>query len=149
MPSIFNAEDLQTMIARINRLTPNSPALWGKMNASQMLAHLQEPMKAMTGEVKLKHSFIGILFGGIAKRQMLSGKPFKKNLPTDPSFLMKDPKDFETEKAKVTALLHDIQQAGSAGVTKEPHSFFGKMPPQEWDSLTWKHVDHHLQQFGV
>jgi len=46
-------------------------------------------------------------------------------------------------------MLHEIQRNGTAGVTKDPHPFFGKMNIAEWDGLTWKHIDHHLKQFGV
>jgi hypothetical protein len=149
MQSMFNAENVQTITDRINRLTPGSKAMWGKMNVSQMLAHVQVPLRVMKGEAKTKQGIIGWLFGGIAKKQMLNDKPFKQGLPTDPSFVMRDNKDFDTEKRKAIEMLNDIQHAGPASVTQSPHPFFGKMSVEEWDRLAWKHLDHHLRQFGV
>lgn len=29
------------------------------------------------------------------------------------------------------------------------HSFFGKLTSQQWAALIYKHLDHHLRQFGV
>lgn len=149
MPSMFNATDVQHVIDRINHLTPESKAMWGKMTVSQMLAHIQEPMKLLLGERELKRGLIGFLFGGIAKKQLLSGKPFKQNLPTDKTFIVRDNRNFEEEKEKVIHLLHAIQQRGAGAVTTGAHPFFGKMSPGEWDSLGVKHLDHHLRQFGV
>lgn len=149
MPSIFNESDMQSLIQRIDQLNGQSQPLWGKMNAAQMLAHLQEVCKALQGKTGLKRGLIGYLFGAIAKKRLLSEKPIQKNLPTAPSFVVKDERDLATEKQKTVEMLHEIQRNGSAGVTKDPHPFFGTMNAEEWDRLTWKHIDHHLKQFGV
>lgn len=29
------------------------------------------------------------------------------------------------------------------------HPAFGPLSGREWDVLSWKHLDHHLRQFGV
>lgn len=149
MKSLFKTADNAELINRIHKLTPQSHPLWGKMNVSQMLAHLQAPLHAALGELKSKRGLIGILFGKLAKKKFLSGAPFGKNLPTDKNFIVTDNRDFEIEKQKVIALLHRFEKAGPAGITKEPHPFFGIMHAHEWDAIQWKHFDHHLSQFGV
>jgi hypothetical protein len=149
MESIFNAADVQLIIDRINRIVPQTKPLWGKMNAGQMFAHLIEPTRVMIGDTKLKRGLIGYLFGGIAKKQFLSGKPFKQNLPTAPTFTIKEDRNFDEEKSKLIDILQRVQKGGPGAVTKDTHPFFGKMSPEEWDKLTLKHVDHHLRQFGV
>lgn len=149
MQSIFNAADLQALTDRILRLSPDSPAQWGKMTVAQMLVHAQQPLRVATGELKLKRGLIGILFGGMARRKFTgTPTPFGQNLPTDPNFLVKDQPDFETAQKGLIALLQQVGKAGPAGLTKEPHPFFGKMTENEWDTLLWKHTDHHLKQFG-
>jgi hypothetical protein len=149
MPSLFNNDDNNELIGRIECLTSNTPAQWGKMNAAQMISHLQEPMKVATGEAKLKHSLIGILFGRMAKKKMMKPGPFSKNLPTAPTFLRKDERDFEKEKAITVSLIKQFADKGPDVLSKNPHPFFGKMTVEEWDTLGWKHIDHHLTQFGV
>ena len=148
MKSIFNPGDNKEIIDRINRLSSGSTAQWGKMNVSQMLAHAQIPIKVSLGEIKLKRGLIGILFGSLAKKQLLNDKPFKKDLPTDRSFIIQGIPDFEKEK---NALMELVQRLGksSTNLTNEPHPFFGKMKVNEWDTLMIKHLDHHLRQFGV
>jgi len=149
MKSLFNLSDSSEIIDRINRLTPQSKSSWGKMNVEQMLAHSQRPLNVASGNLKLKRGLIGVLFGGIAKRKLAGEDSFKKNLPTAPEFVVKDPKNFEEEKKKLIELVQQFAKAGPAGLSKDPHPFFGNLRTEEWDILNWKHLDHHLRQFGV
>lgn len=150
MKSLFNSSDNQEIIARLNTLTNVSQGLWGKMNVAQMLAHCQEPLLVAFGEKELKRGFIALLFGGFMKNQLTRGeKPFSKNLPTDKTFIVVDSREFEIEKRKLITLVNRFFVSGNQGITKKDHPFFGKMTPQEWDTIQWKHLDHHLRQFGV
>jgi len=149
MKSVFNPSVTKEIIDRIESLTPDAQAEWGKMNVAQMLAHAQEPLKVACGELKLKRGFIGILFGSLAKKSLLKKEPFKKHLPTDPNFIVKDNRNFEEEKDKLISLVNRFAKDGPEGITKDPHPFFGKLTVEEWDTLQWKHLDHHLRQFGV
>ena len=144
--NLFDASVKQEMIERITKLNPGSKALWGKMNVGQMLAHLQMPIGVALGNHKLKRTFIGILFGPMAKKILYNDKPFKRNLPTDKSFIMQEAKDFEQEKKK---LLDMISKFTETNMIDEPHPFFGKLTKEQWSIGSWKHLDHHLNQFGV
>ena len=149
MKSIFNAADSDEFIARIDKLTASSPALWGKMSVSQMLAHCQPVLQLAVGDLKLKRAFIGLLFGSMAKKKLLKDETFEKNLPTFKEAKIKDDRNFEVEKTALKTLVKKVQKAGPEGLIKEPHPFFGKLTPEEWDQLNTKHLDHHLRQFGV
>jgi hypothetical protein len=144
--SIFDPEVKQETIQRINKLNPESPALWGKMNAGQMLAHCGVALKNGLGGNKLPRSFAGLLFGRIARRLFYGEKPYKKGLPTDKTFIMKGDKDFEKEKQAVQQLIREFNEGS---VTDHPHPFFGKLTKEQWGKGTWKHLNHHLEQFGV
>src|SRR5688572_30534510 len=112
MKSLFNPADNQEIIDRINRLSVNAKPLWGRMNVAQMLAHCQQPLKVAYGEAKGTQSFVGKLFGKLAKKQLLSGKPMKKNLPTDKTFVVADNREFSKEKDHLIALVHKFQSGG-------------------------------------
>ena len=149
MKSLFNAPYNQGVIDRINALSPASKPLWGKMQVAQMLAHAQQPLKVALGELKLKRGVMGFIFGRMAKKKMLADGDLKKNLPTAKEFLVRTDLLFEEEKKKLIALIQRFYQSGPQGLTKEDHPFFGKLTTEEWDRLQWKHLDHHLRQFGV
>lgn len=148
MPSLFSASDNQAIIYRINNLTDNSVALWGKMNAAQMLAHCRVPLRVAFGEQKLSKNLIGILFGKWVKKQMVNDKPFKHDLPTDKRFIVTQTAPITKEKEDLIGLVQRFTQ-GPGVLSNQPHPFFGKLTSAEWDILAFKHLDHHLRQFGV
>lgn len=150
MKSLFNKIDNQEIISRIEKLTPSSQSKWGKMNVSQMLAHCQEPLFIAFGERKLKRGLVALLFGKMVKNQLIKDeKPFKHNLPTDKTFVVTEQKEFNKEKTTLMNLIKRFEITGAAGISQDPHPFFGTMSAQEWDTIQWKHLDHHLNQFGV
>ena len=148
MESIFEPGSCAAILQRIEKLQPDTAAQWGKMNVSQMLAHCQVPIECALGDRQQKQSLFGKLFGPITKKQMLKDTPFKKNLPTDASFVVKDQRNFEKEKQSLKTLIQRLSSADTALIIQRPHPFFGKLTAEELGKLTWKHLDHHLQQFG-
>lgn len=149
MKTLLDAADSNEVLQRIHRLRPDSRALWGKMTVAQMLAHTQVPLRVASGELVLRRGLIGLLFGRLARRMLVGPKPFGRDMPTAPEFRVQDERDFAIEKANLIALLQRFQSRGAAGITKKPHPFFGPLSVEQWEALQWKHVDHHLRQFGV
>jgi len=88
MKNLLHKETTNEIIERINRVTADTKPLWGKMNAAQMMAHCQAPIKVSFGEAKRSGRLMGILFGPWIKKVVLSEKPFKHGLPTHKSFLV-------------------------------------------------------------
>ncbi len=149
MPSIFDPQDNLALLKRMERLAPDSLAAWGKMNAAQMLAHCRQPLLVATGELELKRGLIGILFGKLAKKKLAGPKPFDRGLPTAPAFVVRGTRDFGAERAQLCALIARFAAEGPGVLSQQPHPFFGPLTVVEWDTLQWKHLDHHLRQFGL
>ena len=146
--SLFERGGLSAMLARLDALRPDARRAWGKMDVAQMLAHCQQPLRVALGELQLKRMLIGFLFGRMAKKQLLSPKPWKPGMPTAPEFKVTDARDFAKEKAALRALVERFGKGGPAALTKAPHPFFGKLTVDEWQALQLRHLDHHLRQFG-
>jgi len=144
--NLFEPTVKQDIIDRINKLTPESKALWGKMNVAQMLAHCQMPIGVAFGTHQLKGNFIIKLIGPLFKSVLYNDKPYKRSLPTDKSFVMTGQKDFEQERNK---LLDMVNRFTEINMTNNKHPAFGRLTKEQWSKATWKHLDHHLQQFGV
>lgn len=137
----------QEIISRINKLSSQSQRKWGKMEVAQMLAHLQPAIRIAYGTHQPKGHFLFRLILPFFKSKLWDEKPYKKSLPTDTTFVMTGTqKDFEREK---TALLDLINQFSESSIVGERHPVFGKLTRENWSKATWKHIDHHLQQFGV
>lgn len=144
--NLFDSLVKQGMIDRINQLRSATQRKWGKMDVAQMLAHCQAPLGVPLGKHQLKRNIIFSLTGPLLKSQLYNDKPFKQNLPTDKSFKIADQREFETEKRK---LLDMINSFSEETIINHIHPFFGKLTLEQWSRGNWKHLDHHLKQFGV
>jgi hypothetical protein len=150
MRSIFEPNASQVIKQRISRLRPDSERQWGKMNAAQAVAHLSKGIEQALGDVLPPRLLIGRLIGGYVKSKALSDDaPMRRNSPTVPGFAVLDDRDFLAERDRLNGLIDRVIAGGPAGCTTHPHSFFGKMTPQQWGILMYKHLDHHLRQLGV
>jgi hypothetical protein len=109
--NLFDAAVKQELIGRINTLTPNSKALWGKMNVAQMLAHCQMPLGVATGKHILKRNLLFSLIGPLFKKQLFNETPFKKNLPTDKTFIIANPQEFAKEKQLLIDMINSFSEA--------------------------------------
>lgn len=149
MKSIFNSSNNQELIARINKLTPESKSQWGKMDVAQMLSHCHGPIDVAFGDLNLKANFFMQLLGKTFKNKILNSPEFKKNSPTAPAFIRNYECDFEESKAALIKKINKFSELGEKAIKTTKHPFFGEMTYKEWDRLHVMHLEHHLKQFGV
>ena len=149
MKSIINKTSNLGLIDRIESLTPEARALWGKMNVSQMLAHCTVGLKIAFGEIIPKSNFLFKIMGKIFKKKIFAQDSFKKNSPTAKEFIIIGDREFNVEKSILISYVKQCSGKGADVFSKEPHVFFGKLTVEEWDELMFRHLDHHLKQFGV
>jgi len=145
--NLFEPAAKQEILDRINKLTAQSKANWGKMNVAQMMAHVQVPMGVALGTHTVKGNWLMKIILPLFKKALYDEKPWKPGLPTDKTFVMTGlDKDFENEKNQ---LLQKINRFTERNMINEAHPVFGKLTKEQWSKATWKHLDHHLKQFGV
>lgn len=149
--NIFDKQVSNDFIDRINRLNIQSKPLWGKMSVDQMLAHCNvsydmyyEPQLFNTPNM-----FQKILLKLFVKPLVVGNKPYPRNSKTAPAFIIKGSCDFQMEKATLINNISLTQQLGSAHFEGAESLSFGKLTANEWNTLFYKHLDHHLSQFGV
>ncbi len=147
MDSIYNKADNAKIIARINSLTPESKAIWGKMTVDQMLMHTNDAMKVAFGEKDLNINFLMRFLGKMMKNKVFNSE-FKKNSPTAPEFMYRENFNFETVQKELATNFSRFAN-GHEAIKIMNHPFWGKMTYEDWNKLMWKHLDHHLKQFGV
>jgi hypothetical protein len=149
MKSLYEPSSAAEIQQRIAALRPDSPRQWGAMTVAQMLAHCSEWMETATGQKNPPRIFLGRIFGPIAKKSLLSEKPIRRNLPTAPSLLIRDDKTFAAEQRRLLDLVARFSSAGPTQCTTHPHCFFGRLTPEEWATMGYKHLHHHLSQFSA
>jgi hypothetical protein len=151
MKNIFDSAIAEEVIRRINKLAPDTPALWGKMSVDQMLAHCNVPYlytfepERYTRPGPIQRFFLRYL----VKNMVVGEKPYPKNSRTARTFIVEGKRNFEKEREILIENVRRCQYLGASFFEgKENHSF-GPMTSKEWNGLFYKHLDHHLTQFGV
>jgi hypothetical protein len=150
MKTIFNKGAYQEILGRLDKLSVDDEAKWGKMNVTQMLKHCQKPIRLAFGEETVqKPGFFMKIMIRFFKPTLYNDKPWKKGLPTAKEFIIKDAENFEQEKDTLKQLvdrMHDSEDYFKPG---RKHPIFGYMKSWMWGQSAYKHLDHHLKQFGA
>ena len=149
-PNLFDAAITEEVHKRIHRLTHETQPLWGKMNVANMLGHCNVTYEMM---YETKHpkpgGFMKFMLKLFVKRAVVGPKPYPKNSRTAPQFLIADERVFDTEKQRLLDYLQRVQAEGAAAFDQRESHSFGPLSIDEWNTLMYKHLDHHLKQFGV
>lgn len=150
MNNLFDPADTEGIVLRLKQLKPGAQRQWGKMSVNQMLAHCDASLKTAMGlTFTPRLGLIGRFFGRLMKPAYFSEKPFPKNATTDKTYIIAGQPDFEKERANLIAHINSFFTGGAAQCTTHPQAFFGELTPDEWAIMQWKHLDHHLRQFGA
>lgn len=150
MTNLFDATTAERVKARLRALRPDSPRQWGTMTAPQAVAHCVESMKTAVDDVRPKRMLAGYVFGPVIRRLALgNAEPMRRNSPTSPDLVIRDDRDLDAERDRLVVLIDRFVAGGPESCTKHPHTFFGRLTPEQWGELMYKHLDHHLRQFGA
>lgn len=153
MKNLFEPGLAEELKQRILRLQPNSTPQWGSMSSTQTLAHCTCGLQMAMGDIHPKRApFPAGILGPLIKPLVFGDdKPMRRNSPSSPELfpVSSSTHDFEHERTHLLATIDSFVTQQSAGCTQHPHPFFGKLTPQQWAILMYKHLDHHLRQFDV
>lgn len=149
MKSIFDTINAAEITERMDQLSENSIPKWGTMQVSQMLAHCSAFHDIPLGNAFPPRGLLGRLIGRFAKPMFYNDKPLPHNMSTIPTIIIDDQRQFMAEKEKLEQQINIFQQGASGKFSRHPHPFFGKLTAEQWGKGIYKHLDHHLKQFGV
>jgi len=148
--NLFDVALAQELKSRLLQLTPESPRQWGKMNAAQAVAHCALALDMASGDRnpppgRFAFRLLGRLIRPIVLRD---DEPIRRNVQTAPALVVTDQRDLARERERLRIAIDRFVGEGAAGCTTHPHFLFGKLTPDQWAILMYKHLDHHLRQFG-
>jgi hypothetical protein len=149
MKNLFQPEAIDEVIARIDQRQPATQRQWGKMDVAQMMAHCSAALDMAAGRLNPPRILIGRLIGSFVKPIYTNEKPLSRNSPTDKKLIVSDQRDFLREQEQLKLCLRQFHDGGEAQCTRHPHPFFDALSPPDWSRGMYKHLDHHLKQFGV
>ncbi|MBX7222464.1 MAG: DUF1569 domain-containing protein [Blastocatellia bacterium] len=147
MPSLWNASERAELLQRIDSLRAEGKPQWGTMSCKEMLAHLCDSMRMALGELQVKPKS-GPMQMKAVRHAIIYWLPFPKGAPTAPELIKRKPQGWKQEADDLKDLIQRL--ADHANWTSwPPHPIFGDLSGQDWGVLSYKHIDHHLKQFGA
>ena len=150
LPDIFSKEISESTIQRINKLDKTTQPQWGKMNVAQMLAHCNVTYELIYEDKHPKPGvFMKFILKVFIKKLVTSEVAYKQNGPTSPAFLITGEREFTGEQSRLIDFIRKTQELGAAHFDQKKSQSFGKMNSTEWNNMFYKHLNHHLTQFGV
>lgn len=151
MKSMYAIDAYEEVVRRIDNLQGDAAAQWGKMNVSAMLAHCSEIFEVFNGTKELKGTpwFMRPL-RGLIRRAVFSAKPFRRGVPTHPQYDVSGGTfDFDDERDRLLANIAAFVSEDPDVASRREHPLLGVSTPDERGTMMYKHLDHHLSQFGV
>jgi len=150
MKTLFEKETCDGLFARLDKLNPECTREWGKMSASQMMEHTTLILEMATcDEQPIKQMFIGKAISWLFRKDFVGEKPFGKNAPTGSDYKVVNEPELELTRERLKGLITKLHGFGPDKLDGNVHPFFGKLTGKEWGETQYKHIDHHLKQFGV
>jgi len=151
--SLTNPRDRSVILDRLQRVRPETPGQWGRMTAPQMICHLTDAFRGVMSERPPSSPPPAIprwrqrLMKFVALQLPF---PWPHGMKTQPDADQElggtRPRDFD---ADVSDLMQACERFATAQWTRRPHYLFGLLSDDEWGRWGYRHVDHHLRQFGV
>lgn len=148
MGSILNENDREAICKRLRTLTTSSTPRWGKLNVTGMLQHLHLSAQMALGDLEVASVNKRVFQMFPLKHLLLYVLPFPKGAPTAQELYPGPESSLEKEQAALIALVDRIG-TGPRNGPGPAHPLFGPMSRGEWATVTYKHIDHHLKQFGA
>lgn len=140
------------LISHLQKLNTDTPPIWGKMNARQMIEHMIDVVMVANGKIKLP---IVTPADKLSRLQefMMSEKPFKENtkspvLGEEPAPLKKHTREAAIGKLQEEIIYFFEEFEKNPGI-KTTNPVFGELDFDMNIQLLYKHAIHHLKQFGI
>ena len=148
MGTLFDAHDREAILARLDQLAPDQRPIWGRFTAGEMICHVASGIRQGLGEVDL-----GPPRGPLTHWPLnwlgIHLIPFPRNAAAAPEMLGRPSAGSWTEDvAELRGAIHRFAGRGPSAAWP-PSRVFGRISGRSWGVLQYKHLDHHLRQFGL
>jgi hypothetical protein len=147
MKTLQQASERDEIIERLGRLRPDAAGQWGKLTCHRMVAHVADALRMAMGELPVPFKRTPLRFGPV-KHMVIYWLPFPRNAPTAPELLHRELGGWDDEVRAVRDRIAAFPEGDPPGGWPV-HPVFGRLSGRDWGALQYRHVDHHLRQFGA
>ena len=144
MKNLLDRSVLNSTLKRLNSLNGSEKRVWGIMTEAQMLLHCRKQIEMALGKIPTKPMFPRPI-QWLSKITFGYYIPWPRNLVTAREMMVTKGESFEIEHEKLLEIISEFIEADEF----HPHSIFGNLTKEDWGLIIYKHLDHHLRQFGA
>ena len=150
--TLADADCKAEILARVRSLRSDSAPRWGRMSAHQMVCHVVDCNRMALGELDVMSTKARLPRAFVKWVSLYTPMPWPAGLPTNPE-LDQDvdgnrPGDFSADRAALEATVEQLTSRAGRGQWPR-HPDFGAMSEGDWLRWGYRHIDHHLRQFGL
>ena len=145
--TLWNVDVQNDVLARIGRLRPDTPPLWGSLSCVQMVVHITDAFALYTGELVCAVKRTPLQYAPL-KQLVVYVLPMPKNVPTAAVLKARIAEDWPTEVSRLERAVRGFAEQRNRDEWP-PHPLFGSLSRAAYGVLAYKHTDHHLRQFGT
>ena len=148
MRTIFDVSARDEILTRLDRLRAEERPRWGRLDAPRMLCHISDQLRHGLGELEA-HPIRSPLALPPLNWLIIHVLPWPKGrAKSPPECLQRPADDWEIDRQECKRLVHAFCARGpDAAWPISP--VFGRISGASWGVLAYRHLDHHLRQFGA
>lgn len=136
------------LVERVGRLRPDAPARWGRFTAPEMVSHVSCTLRQGLGELPPGPA-TGPLAHAPLNWVVIHVLPWPKGkVKSSREFLDTLPGSWHDDLAQLRDLIERFGSRDPAGAWPASTPF-GHISGRSWGVLQYRHLKHHLEQFGV
>ena len=151
MKNLFETSIQEEVVSRLQKLDEFAQPQWGKMTIGQMCVHCAAVLNTYGLKTPMtRPNFLVRLLTPWVRNTVLGKKAYQKNAATLPQWKQKEHTDFNEGMSRLNeALDHFTDPDRRTTILAWEHPLFGRLTEEESGWAMYKHLDHHLRQFGV
>jgi hypothetical protein len=146
------ARDAADILRRVEALRADAARRWGRMSPHQMVCHLTDACRMLTGERTTRPVATPLPRPIMRWIALYLPMRWPAGIQTTPELDQTGggtpPLDFTRDVAELAAQLRRIASDPGCRFAAE-HPVFGPMSRAAWHRWAYLHADHHLRQFGL
>lgn len=148
MRSLREPDARVDIVTRLSALSPSNPARWGRMDAGQMLCHVADQLRMALRDVPTGAPAGPLRFAPM-RYLVIHVLPWPKGKAKAPvEAFTTSPTAWQADRASVVELVARFGDADDADLAPT-NPVFGPLTVHDWGVLSYRHLDHHLRQFGA
>lgn len=148
-PDAFNPAVTADLLRRLASLQASAQPRWDAYDAAWMVRHCAETYEVASAPQPELPLLKRLLNRTYLRWRVTSAWPFREDAPGPAKPVAADPAALEAARTRLTLLIRAAHGLAPGQMEGRPHPLHGRLSARQWSALYWKHLDHHLRQFGV